>query len=201
MSSATGGSLKEAVVAQQAASVFNSKPHIDSCENILKELVSDPKEPMTDGFAYCLPHYHFKLQPGEVLLFEVEENKDGSVERVHVRVGQYSEGLYPYQYYSNGSEYVPVGFTHQEKYKCTLPDKHLPQLGIVSDAFAPGMYEFTYEEPRVQVFVKDVNEDNHDRVLITMMKKTGAAGPPGKCVEYVACIFKEEEHVKQLVYH
>ena len=54
-----------------------------------------------------------------------------------------------------------------------------------------GMTEFTYEEPRVQVFFKDVNDDNYDKVLITMMKKTGSDDdPPCRCLDYVKCSYK-----------
>lgn len=74
--------------ANRAASVLNSKPNVDEVDNNLKELLGQSRVPASNNFLYCLPHHHFKLDKGEVLLFDVKEGADGKVEKVSVSVGQ-----------------------------------------------------------------------------------------------------------------
>ena len=180
--------------ANRAASVLNSKPNVDEVDNNLKELLGQSRVPASNNFLYCLPHHHFKLDKGEVLLFDVKEGADGKVEKVSVSVGPYKAGLHPFQYLSDGKEYVPIGFTSNEKFKCEKPEFHFPELGIISNAFTDGMVEETSHEKRVQVF--NIEKTAPSNALITMMGKTedGTLETPYTCV---LCTHPQGDGVRQ----
>lgn len=173
--------VSSAVIQANAARVLNSQPHFDDLKNDLKEMVMDPRVPDNEkATMYCLPHHHFKLKPGEVLLFEVHENVNPKLNTIKVSTGAYEEGMYPFQYYSDGNKYVPVGFTRQKMYECKQPMQHFPHLGVISvAAFLDGMEEYTDEDQRIQVFNKKRLDGVKGKEVVTMMQKVG--GEAGKC--------------------
>ena len=178
------------IEAARAASVLNSLPHIDEVEDNLKERIADKRVPSTDGKTmYCLPHHHFKLKPGEVLVFDIIEGKDGIATTVKVNVSPYEEGMHPFQYYSDGNKYVPVGFTRQKKYACEYPKYHTSELGVISgEPFRNiSLIETTDEAQRVQMFNKMDQSGGGNGKIVTTISPKGENAGGAICLHCIHC--------------
>lgn len=140
-----------------AAELLNSMPHIDDITDYASLVTLIEKDEVTPSneLYYCLPHHHFKLNANEALIFNVEE-VEGRIDSVQAYVEEWSNDLYPFQYFSNGKEYVPVAFTKNISHACILDQigmvNHVANLGIISKSIGSGAIEYTDEAKRVQVF-------------------------------------------------
>jgi len=144
-----------------AHALVNQQPHIDFCiDDLDKRLESVEKNV---DFGYCLQHKHFNLNDKEVLLYKFLENQ------IDCEVALYEDDMFPCVFYSNGREYVPVGFTRQKECSLLVPDIHYPHVGICSMSFSytKNLLEKTNENDRLQWMVCD--EINFDDAMSTMV--------------------------------
>ena len=150
--------LEDAIVIdyELSGSIYNSQRHIREFGNGVDKLVANnEREP---GVYYALPHKHYDLDPGEIIVAAFEDDSHKTwVEKLTEANRRYQPCLwYPYK-----GSYYPVMFSTSELERhLKLPKIYREDVGLMHPDYAYSCTEFTDVATRTQRFHRNWHDDS-----------------------------------------